>query len=66
LIFISFFIQWIGRGAVCHLDSAGKGKDKNSHSQSTFTFGGIFAVIFTRRAVSRISGYEREIHHLGN
>jgi hypothetical protein len=61
-IFISFSLQWIERREDCHLDSAGfKGRDENS--QSTFTSCRV-AVVFTRRAVSRISGFWREIHHL--
>jgi hypothetical protein len=64
LILIFIFIQWIGRRADCHLDSVGRRKDKNYH-QSTFKLGR-FAVVFTRRAVSRISGYKWEIDHLGN
>jgi hypothetical protein len=62
-LFLFILLQWIGQRADCHLDSAGKGKDKNS--QSTFWFGRV-AVIFTRRPVSRISGYGWEIDHLVN
>jgi hypothetical protein len=58
-----FHLQWIWRGEDCHLDPAGKGKDKNSH-QSTFKSGSV-AVVFPRRAVSRIRGWG-EIDHLGN
>jgi hypothetical protein len=61
-IFISI-IQWITQRADCHLDSAGKEKDQNS--QSTFTQGRV-TVVFTRRAVSRISGRSWEIDHLVN
>jgi hypothetical protein len=63
LIFI--FIQWIVRGADCHLDSAGKGKDEIS--QATFKLCRL-AVVFTRRAVSRISGDNWILlsDHLGN
>jgi hypothetical protein len=62
-IFILIFIQWIVQWEDCHLDPAGKGKDKNSH-QSTFKSGSV-AVVFPRRAVSRIRGWG-EIDHLGN
>jgi hypothetical protein len=60
--FILIFIQWIVRGADCHLDSTGfRGKEKNS--QSTFTSCRV-AVVFTRRAFSRINGWGKEIDHL--
>jgi hypothetical protein len=50
------FIQWIVGWADCHLDSAGfKGKDEKS--QSTLRLGRV-AVVFTRRAVSRINRSE--------
>ncbi len=52
-IFILIFIQWIGRRRYYRLDSAGKGKDEIY--QSTFRLCNV-AIVFTRRAVSRING----------
>jgi hypothetical protein len=64
LILISFSLQWIRRRwENCHLDSADRRKDKNS--QSKFRLGNV-AVVFTRWAVSRISGPGSEIDHLVN
>ncbi len=66
----------IGQREDCHLDSAGKEKDENSHS--TFILGSEadiryiryrfykFAVVFTRRTVSRISKSESQIDDLVN
>jgi hypothetical protein len=62
-ILISFSLQWIWRGKDCHLDSAGRRKEKIS--QSKYRLGNV-AVVFTRWAVSRISGPGSEIDHLVN
>jgi hypothetical protein len=48
------FFQRIWHGEDCRLDSAGRRKDENSH-QSTFMCSRV-AVVFTRRAVSRVTG----------